>query len=122
MSKTVAVEAWLGTLPLANASKAKIRNVNVRRFLLTRCGTNGSIETRSHSVRQSAKREQTCPDVLTALEIGALLVELPDPCRTAVPRAACTGLRVSRIDGFEVDGISTSMLDRSDWPGRLWIR
>ena len=25
--KTVAVEAWLGTLPLANASKAKVRNV-----------------------------------------------------------------------------------------------
>lgn len=47
-------------------------------------------------VRQSAKRERL-PDVLTALEIGALLVELPDPCRTAVLLAACTGLRVSEL-------------------------
>ncbi len=47
-------------------------------------------------VRQSAKRERL-PDVLTAEEIGALLVELPEPCRTAILLAACTGLRVSEL-------------------------
>jgi integrase len=47
-------------------------------------------------VRQSAKREKL-PDVLTAEEIGALLFELPEPCRTAVLLASCTGLRVSEL-------------------------
>ncbi|MDP9159600.1 MAG: site-specific integrase [Acidobacteriota bacterium] len=47
-------------------------------------------------VRQSAKR-QRLPDVLTAEEIKALLAELPEPCRTAVLLASCTGLRVSEL-------------------------
>jgi len=93
--RTVDVEAWLGTLSLANGSRAKIRNVMSAIF--------------SHAmryewlnrnpialVRQSAKRERL-PDVLTAEEIGALLVELPEPCRTAILLAACTGLRVSEL-------------------------
>ena len=93
--KTVAVEAWLASLSLANGSKAKIRNVMSAIF--------------SHAmryewlnrnpitlVRQSAKRERL-PDVLTAEEIGALLRELPEPCWTAVLLAACTGLRVSEL-------------------------
>jgi integrase len=93
--RTVDVEAWLGTLPLANGSKAKTRNVMSAIF--------------SHAMRyewltrnpialvcQSAKRERV-PDVLTAKEIGALLAELADPSRTAVMLAACTGLRVSEL-------------------------
>jgi integrase len=93
--RTVAVEEWLGTLPLANGSRAKIRNIMSAIF--------------SHSmryewlnrnpitlVRQSAKRERL-PDVLTAEEIGALLGELTEPCRTAVLLAATTGLRVSEL-------------------------
>jgi hypothetical protein len=47
-------------------------------------------------VRQSAKRERL-PDVLTTAEIGSLLAELPEPCRTAVLLAATTGLRVSEL-------------------------
>jgi integrase len=93
--RTVDVEEWLGKLPLANGSRAKIRNVMSAIF--------------SHAmryewfnrnpialVRQSAKRERL-PDVLTAEEIGALLRELTDPCRTAVLLAATTGLRVSEL-------------------------
>lgn len=93
--KAVDVEAWLGSLPLANGSRAKIRNVMSAIF--------------SHAmryewlgrnpialVRQSAKR-LLLPDVLTAEEIGALLAELPEPCRTAVLLASCTGLRVSEL-------------------------
>ncbi len=93
--RTVAVEAWLGTLPLANGSRAKIRNVMSAIF--------------SHAiryewlsrnpitlVRQSAKRERL-PDVLTAEEVGALLGELTGACRTAVLLAATTGLRVSEL-------------------------
>ena len=35
--------------------------------------------------------------MLTAEEIGALLAELREPCRTAVLLASCTGLRVSEL-------------------------
>ena len=93
--KAVTVEAWLGTLPLANGSRAKIRNlmhalynhamrwefVNVNPITL---------------VRQSAKRERI-PDVLTVEEIGKLLGELSEPWRTAVFVAVTTGLRVSEL-------------------------
>jgi integrase len=89
------VEAWLGTLPLANASKAKVRNVMSAIF--THAMRYEWLNRNPITlVRQSAKRERL-PDVLTAEEIGALLVELPEPCRTAVLLAACTGLRVSEL-------------------------
>jgi len=93
--KTVAVEAWLGSLSLANGSKAKIRNVMSAIFSHAM-----RYEWLHHNpialVRQSAKRKRL-PDVLTAEEIGALLIELPEPCRTAVLLASCTGLRVSEL-------------------------
>ena len=93
--RTVAVEQWLGTLPLANASKAKVRNIMSAIF--THAMRYEWLNRNPITlVRQSAKRERL-PDVLTAREIGALLVELPDPCRTAVLLAACTGLRVSEL-------------------------
>jgi integrase len=93
--KTVNVEAWLGTLPLANASKAKVRNVMSAIF--THAMRYEWLNRNPITlVRQSAKRVRL-PDVLTAEEIGALLVELPEPSRTAVLLAACTGLRVSEL-------------------------
>ena len=51
-------------------------------------------------VRQSAKRAQV-PDVLTVEEIGKLLLELPEPWRTAVYVAVTTGLRVSELLGLK---------------------
>lgn len=87
--RTVAVESWLATLPLANGTRAKLRNLMHALF-------NHSIrwEFFTHNpitlVRQSAKREKI-PEVLTAEEMGRLLSELPDTWRTAV-FVAVTGL------------------------------
>jgi integrase len=93
--KTVAVEAWLGTLPLANASRAKVRNVMSAIF--THAMRYEWLNRNPITlVRQSAKRKRL-PGVLTAEEIGSLLVELAEPCRTAVLLATCTGLRVSEL-------------------------
>ncbi len=93
--RTVDVEAWLSRLSLANASKAKIRNVMSAIFthaMRYEWADRNPITL----VRQSAKRGRV-PDVLTAEEIGALLAELRDPYRTAVLLASCTGLRVSEL-------------------------
>jgi integrase len=97
--KSVAVESWLGTLPLANGTKAKLRN------LMHAVYTHGMrwefVNTNPISlVRQSAKRERT-PDVLTAEEVSQLLKELSDPWRTAVYVAITTGLRVSELLGLK---------------------
>jgi integrase len=97
--KAVAVEKWLGTLPLANASRAKIRNI--MHAIFTHAMRYEWLNQNPISfVRQSAKR-QRLPDVLTAEEIGMLLAELTDHCRTAVLLAACTGLRVSELLGLK---------------------
>jgi integrase len=93
--KTVAVEAWLGTLPLANGTRAKLRNLMHAIF-------NHAMRWEFYDrnpitlVRQSAKRERV-PDVLTVEEIGRLLSELRDPWRTAVYLAVTTGLRRSEL-------------------------
>jgi integrase len=92
---TVAVETWLGTLPLANGTKAKIRNVMSALFAHAMRWefTNRNPIT---LVRQSAKRQRT-PDVLTVAELKALLLELKEPWKTAVFLAVTTGLRVSEL-------------------------
>jgi integrase len=93
--RTVAVESWLKTLPLANGTKAKLRN-------LMHAIYNHAMrwEFFDHNpmtlVRQSAKRTRV-PEVLTVEEIGKLLGELADPWRTAVYVAVTTGLRVSEL-------------------------
>jgi integrase len=105
--RTVAVEEWLGTLPLANGSRAKIRNIMSAIF-------NHAIRYEWLNrnpitlVRQSAKRERL-PDVLTAEEVGALLGELNDPCRTAVLLAATTGLRVSELLALKWSDVDFTM-------------
>lgn len=93
--RTVAVESWLGTLPLANGTKAKIRNVMSALFAHA---MRWEFTDRNPItlVRQSAKREQT-PDVLTVAELKALLSELGEPWKTAVFLAVTTGLRVSEL-------------------------
>jgi integrase len=89
------VESWLGTLPLANGTKAKLRNLMHAIFNHAQ-----RYEWTDHNpiqfVRQSAKRERI-PDVLTVEEIGRLLGELSEPWRTAVFLAVTTGLRVSEL-------------------------
>jgi integrase len=91
----VAVEAWLGTLPLANGTRAKLRNLMHALF-------NHAMRWEFFDrnpitlVRQSAKRVHA-PDVLTIAEIGTLLAELREPWRTAIYVACTTGLRVSEL-------------------------
>ena len=94
--RTVAVESWLGTLPLANGTRAKLRNLMHALFNhAMRWEFFGSNPITL--VRQSAKRERV-PDVLTVEEIGKLLSELPAGVwRTAVFVAVTTGLRVSEL-------------------------
>ena len=89
------VEEWLGGIPLANASKAKIRSI--MHALFNHAMRYEFFDRNPISlVRQSAKREKV-PDVLTAEEIGALLAELREPYRTAVLLASSTGFRVSEL-------------------------
>ena len=101
------VESWLGTLPLANGTRAKLRN------LMHAVYTHGMrwefVNTNPISlVRQSAKRERT-PDVLTAEEVRSLLKELSDPWRTAVYVAITTGLRVSELLGLKWSDIDFAL-------------
>jgi integrase len=93
--KTVAVEKWLDSLPLAPASQTKIRNIMSAIF--------------SHGIRHewinfnpiskvrcSAKRLRE-PDVLTPAEFQALLLELPVREHAMVMLAGSTGLRRSEL-------------------------
>jgi integrase len=97
--KTVAVEAWLRSLPLAPKSKTHIRSLmhllyqNARRWELF---DGNPIEL----VRQSSRRVRI-PRVLTAEEIRLLLAELSEPYHTMVLVAVCLGLRVSEIIGLQ---------------------
>ena len=87
--------ASLGTTPLENSSRAKIRNIMLALYthaMRWEVFNRNSITL----VRQSAKRAKQ-PDVLTVHELTALLSELPEPGRTAVFLAAATGLRVSEL-------------------------
>ena len=97
--RTVAVESWLGDLDLANATKAKVRNVfhalysHAQRYEWHDANP-------ITKVRQSAQR-QTEPDILDADELPRLLVALPEPFRTMVLVAAATGLRRGELIGLQ---------------------
>ena len=107
--KTVAVEEWLKGLPLANGSKAKVRNV--MHALFNHAMRHEWAERYPITlVRQSAKRRRT-PDVLDVDEIKALLSELEDPYWTMVFLAASTGLRVSEILGLKWQDVRFSVLE-----------
>ena len=93
--KTVGVEQWLRGLPLANASKAKVRNV--MHTLFNHAMRHEWAERNPITlVRQSAKR-QRIPDVLDVAETKALLSELKDPFWTMVFLAAATDRTVEVI-------------------------
>ncbi len=93
--RPVGVESWLGTLKLANGSRAKVRNIMSALYTHAM-----RWEFLNHNpitlVRQTAKRERT-PEVLTADELNALLAELTGIHRVMVYVAATTGLRVSEL-------------------------
>lgn len=97
--RTLEVEHWLKSLPLAPKTKTNLRNVmhvlfeSARRWELI--GTN-PIEL----VRQSGRR-QKIPRRLTIDELRRLLAQLEPPYSTMVILAACLGLRVGEILGLQ---------------------
>jgi integrase len=107
--KTVAVEEWLGSLELANGTKAKIRNI--MSALFNHAMRHEWMDKNPISlVRQSAKRERI-PDVLDVNELKQLLSELKDPYRTMVFLAATTGLRASELLALKWQDIDCETLE-----------
>jgi integrase len=107
--KAIAVEDWLGSLEMAPATKAKIRNI--MHALFNHAMRYEWLERNPITlVRQSAKRQRV-PDVLDVGEIKALLAELPEPFRTMVFLAASTGLRVSELIGLQWGDIDFDALE-----------
>lgn len=99
--KAVAVEDWLKTLPLANGSKAKVREVfgaAFRHAIRHELYPTNPIA----SVRQVRKRAVE-PEILEPAEILAILKELDgiEPIRTAFLIAAVMGMRRSEIFGLK---------------------
>jgi len=97
--KAVAVEAWLKTLPLAPATKAKIRNIMSSIFQHAR-RHEWAIANPISLVRQGSIRLHE-PDILTAEEVCSLLEELQEPSRTIVHIAAVTGMRRGEVFGLK---------------------
>ena len=93
--KAVIVEEWLRSLPLANGSRAKIRNLMHAIF-------NHAVRWEWHDknpitqVRQSAKRQRV-PIVLNIEQLKSLVEQLTEPAKTAVLLDILTGLRVSEL-------------------------
>ncbi len=93
--KSVAVEAWLKSIPRARGTKAKIRNIMSAVF--THAMRYEWVDKNPIKlVRQSAKRERI-PDVLELAEIQLLLSKLEVRERTLVLLDAGTGLRVGEL-------------------------
>src|ERR1700693_4156603 len=96
--RTIQVESWLRTLPLAKSSCAKTRNLMSVLFNHAR---HYELFDRNPIclVRQSAKR-RTAPTILTPAEIKALLDVLDFRERALVFLAASTGLLQSEAFAF----------------------
>jgi integrase len=89
--RTINVESWLRTLPLAKSSCAKIRNLMSVLFNHA-CRYELFDRNPIYLVRQSAKR-RTAPSILLPAEIKALINNLKIRERTLVLLAASTGLQ-----------------------------
>jgi integrase len=113
--RTVEVEGWLHRLPLANATRAKVRNT-MHVIFSHACRHEWLGKNPISLVRQSAKRKKM-PDVLDAEELKMLLAALQNPARTLVFLTAATGLRISEALGLkwsDVDfGTGVINLDRA---------
>jgi integrase len=97
--RTIQVESWLRTLPLAKSSCAKIRNLMSVLFNHA-CRYELFDQNPIYLVRQSAKR-RTAPSTLLPAEIKALVTTLGVRERTLVLLAASTGLRQSEMFGLK---------------------
>jgi integrase len=97
--RTIQVESWLRSLPLAKSSCAKIRNLMSVLFNHA-CRYELFDRNPIYLVRQSAKRRRT-PTVLMPAEIKALVGNLRIRERTLVLLAVSTGLRQSELFGLK---------------------
>lgn len=99
--KAVAVEDWLKTLPLANGSKAKVREVFGAAFRHAMRYELYPVNPISN-VRQVRKRAVE-PEILEPAEIAAILRQLEgiEPVRTAFLIAAVMGMRRGEIFGLQ---------------------
>ena len=96
--RTLEVEHWLRSLPLAPKTKANLRNLM---HVLFECARRWELISANpiELVRQSGRRQKT-PKRLTIEELRRLLAQLRQPCSTMVIMAACLGLRVGEILGL----------------------
>ncbi len=103
--RTIDVEAWLRSLKLAPASKAKIRNV--LSMVFRHAIRWGWLEQNANPialVRCSSKRLRT-PSMLTTFELRALLDALPYRERLMGVICATTGLRICEVLGLKWEDI-----------------
>jgi integrase len=117
--RTITVEHWLRRLqradgtPLANPTKAKIRNIfsvlfcHAIRYEWLEQGKNPIT-----LVRQSAMR-MNVPEVLESSDIQALLVQLDSRSRLMVTLAVTTGLRRSELFALRWGDVNFSYLEIS---------
>ncbi|WP_051978852.1 tyrosine-type recombinase/integrase [Edaphobacter aggregans] len=117
--RTIAVEHWLRQLqradgiPLANPTKAKIRNIfSVLFNHAIRCEWLEQGENPITLVRQSAMR-MNVPEVLESSDIQALLVQLDSRSRLMVTLAVTTGLRRSELFALRWGDVNFSDLEIS---------
>jgi integrase len=101
--RTVAVEDWLGSLNLANASKAKARGV-IHALYSHAQRYEWHDRNPITKVHQSAQREKE-PEILNVKELTGLLNTLPDPFRSMVFVAAATGLRRDEFTGLKWEDV-----------------
>jgi integrase len=104
--RTIEVESWLRSLPIARSTCAKIRNVLSVLFNHA-CRYEFFDGNPIRLVRQSAKRRSP-PVVLTAGEIRILLDGLETRERTLVFIAASTGIRQSELFALKWSDINFS--------------
>lgn len=125
--RTIAVERWLRRLqrvdgaPLANTTKAKIRNLfsvlfnHAIRFEWLGQGRNPVT-----LVRQSAKRERI-PEVLEPAEVQGLLLQLKSCFRLMVLLDVTTGLRRSELFALKWNDVDFSNM-RLDVLRSIYLR